>query len=307
MAAASGSNTLLVASSQNLYLLNLANGTEIWHGKVAGVVGGIENPVIVNDPARGVDKLLKAEAQRQSKTVSGFETAAKQVHFFADLPNPEQVAYLRNVLDGSAAGPPLVNALVAAWLAGDLDALAKIENEQFRDRDGALYRELVVKRNAALNGFNQWTINGGRVVNTTTSNETSTQDATGYLLSYTSTITDQADDMTTTITGNAGGSQYTGVIPIVWTGEGGGGRGGGLAGGAVERAGEFDELIGRHARGWTVTRIAPLERSILRVALVEMLHPDAVPAEEPISPEGAIDELNVLTGQPLVFELGPRF
>jgi len=53
MAAASGSNTLLVASSQNLYLLNLANGTEIWHGKVAGVVGGIENPVIVNDPARG--------------------------------------------------------------------------------------------------------------------------------------------------------------------------------------------------------------------------------------------------------------
>jgi transcription antitermination protein NusB len=59
---------------------------------------------------------------------------------------------------------------------------------------------------------------------------------------------------------------------------------------AVERSDEFDELIGRHARGWAVSRIAPLERSILRVALVEMLHPDEVPAEEPISPEGAIDE-----------------
>jgi N utilization substance protein B len=63
-----------------------------------------------------------------------------------------------------------------------------------------------------------------------------------------------------------------------------------LAHAAVDRAPEFDELIGRHARGWTVERIAPLERNILRVALVEMLHGDAVPADQPISPEGAIDE-----------------
>jgi transcription antitermination protein NusB len=63
-----------------------------------------------------------------------------------------------------------------------------------------------------------------------------------------------------------------------------------LAGAAVERAAELDELIERHAHGWTVARIAPLERNIMRVALVEMLHPEAVPAEEPIPPEGAIDE-----------------
>jgi N utilization substance protein B len=63
-----------------------------------------------------------------------------------------------------------------------------------------------------------------------------------------------------------------------------------LAQAAVDRTPELDELIGRHAHGWTVARIAPLERSILRVALVEMLHGDTVPADEPISPEGAIDE-----------------
>jgi N utilization substance protein B len=39
-----------------------------------------------------------------------------------------------------------------------------------------------------------------------------------------------------------------------------------------------------------VQRIAPLERSIMRVALVEMLHPEEVPAEEPIPAEGAIEE-----------------
>ena len=63
-----------------------------------------------------------------------------------------------------------------------------------------------------------------------------------------------------------------------------------LAAAAVERAPELDELIGRHARGWTVARIAPLERAILRVALVEMIAPGAVPAETPIAAEGAIDE-----------------
>ena len=63
-----------------------------------------------------------------------------------------------------------------------------------------------------------------------------------------------------------------------------------LATAAVDRAPELDELIGRHAQGWAVTRIAPLERSIMRVALIEMLHGEEVPASDPIAPEGAIDE-----------------
>ncbi len=49
-------------------------------------------------------------------------------------------------------------------------------------------------------------------------------------------------------------------------------------------------MIERHAHGWTVSRIAPLERSIMRVALVEMLYPELAPADTPIPPEGAIDE-----------------
>jgi N utilization substance protein B len=63
-----------------------------------------------------------------------------------------------------------------------------------------------------------------------------------------------------------------------------------LARGAVEHASELDEVIDRHAHGWSVQRIAPLERSIMRVALLEILHPELVPAQEPIPPEGAIEE-----------------
>lgn len=53
---------------------------------------------------------------------------------------------------------------------------------------------------------------------------------------------------------------------------------------------ELDELIRSHASGWTLERIAPLERSILRVGLAELLYPEALPAQREIPPEGAIDQ-----------------
>jgi N utilization substance protein B len=42
---------------------------------------------------------------------------------------------------------------------------------------------------------------------------------------------------------------------------------------------ELDALIERYAQGWSLDRIAPLERNILRVALFELLHRDDVPTE----------------------------
>jgi N utilization substance protein B len=65
---------------------------------------------------------------------------------------------------------------------------------------------------------------------------------------------------------------------------------GALAHAAVDCAQELDETIDRHAHGWSVQRIQPLERSIMRVALVEMLHPDVAPGDTPIPAEGAIEE-----------------
>ncbi len=57
-----------------------------------------------------------------------------------------------------------------------------------------------------------------------------------------------------------------------------------------DRQPELDEVISEHASGWSLSRIAPLERSILRVGLAEMLYGDEVPGERAIPPEGAIDE-----------------
>jgi transcription antitermination protein NusB len=63
-----------------------------------------------------------------------------------------------------------------------------------------------------------------------------------------------------------------------------------LAHATAANADGLDAHIERHARNWTVDRIAPLERAILRVALLEMLHPELVEGERPIPAEGAIDE-----------------
>jgi transcription antitermination protein NusB len=63
-----------------------------------------------------------------------------------------------------------------------------------------------------------------------------------------------------------------------------------LAYAASDYAPDLDDLVARHAQGWALDRIAPLERAIMQVALIEMLHPDAIPADTPIPAEGAIDE-----------------
>jgi N utilization substance protein B len=52
-----------------------------------------------------------------------------------------------------------------------------------------------------------------------------------------------------------------------------------LVDGVLGHQDELDALIERHAQNWSLDRIAPLERSILRVALYEMLHRPDVPDE----------------------------
>jgi transcription antitermination protein NusB len=63
---------------------------------------------------------------------------------------------------------------------------------------------------------------------------------------------------------------------------------------------EIDALIERFAEGWTLDRIAPLERNILRVALHELLHRADVPDEV------AIDEA-VEASKELCSAEAPRF
>lgn len=64
-----------------------------------------------------------------------------------------------------------------------------------------------------------------------------------------------------------------------------------LAEGTSEHIPELDAIIAAHARGWALERIAPLEKSIMRVALYEISYRDDVPT--PV----AIDEAVSIAGK----------
>jgi len=59
-----------------------------------------------------------------------------------------------------------------------------------------------------------------------------------------------------------------------------------LAEGADVHLAEIDAAIAASAHGWTIQRIAPLERGIMRVAVFEILHRDEVPV--PVSIDEAV-------------------
>jgi N utilization substance protein B len=79
-----------------------------------------------------------------------------------------------------------------------------------------------------------------------------------------------------------------------------------LAHATADHQDELDVLIARHSEGWALQRIAPLERAIMRVALLEILHPDLVEGDAPIPPEGAIVEA-VETAKRFCAAQAPKF
>ena len=56
-----------------------------------------------------------------------------------------------------------------------------------------------------------------------------------------------------------------------------------LVGGVEEHLPEIDLLLEAHTEGWTVQRMASLDRTILRVAVFELLHRPDVPVSVAIS------------------------
>jgi N utilization substance protein B len=67
-----------------------------------------------------------------------------------------------------------------------------------------------------------------------------------------------------------------------------------LVDGVAREEPELDRLIERYSQGWTLDRIAPLERSIMRVALFELLHREDIPDEVAI--DEAVEQAKELCG-----------
>jgi uncharacterized protein YbaP (TraB family) len=101
------------------------------------------------DPSEGVDKVLKSKMQAAGKPIHGLETAEQQLRLLADLPQPQQLDFLRQSFDQVNDGVARVRELIDAWKRGDVAAIARIEDSDLRQDSPALYQSLVVSRNRA--------------------------------------------------------------------------------------------------------------------------------------------------------------
>lgn len=99
------------------------------------------------DPESGVEKLLTAQAKAAGKPIAAFETMEQQVRFFADMTPTQETQLLDSTLDEIDEGPAKIDALVAAWAAGDQDELKRQMVDEMQTDYPDVYKLLLVDRN----------------------------------------------------------------------------------------------------------------------------------------------------------------
>ncbi len=98
------------------------------------------------DVEHGVEKIIEQAAVRDGKQRCGLESFDEQLGFLDGLPPEMQHATLLQTLAEVSEIETEMQAMLAAWQAGDTDALARQLEEDFRDYPG-LDERLVYERN----------------------------------------------------------------------------------------------------------------------------------------------------------------
>jgi uncharacterized protein YbaP (TraB family) len=99
------------------------------------------------DPAKGVDKAVRAVAIERGIPVRTLETAEQQIRYLAGLPDEVQMRMLREGLADIEAGPVIVERIATAWAAGDMRVIEDIMVNDLKAESGDLYKALIVDRN----------------------------------------------------------------------------------------------------------------------------------------------------------------
>ena len=98
------------------------------------------------DPANGPEQVITAAAKQAGKPVTGLETTAEQIGFFAGLSGKAQVAMLVDTLDEMPTLGREMGKMVDQWSAGKTDLIAKELNEGVVKTPEAM-RVLLIDRN----------------------------------------------------------------------------------------------------------------------------------------------------------------
>ena len=119
---------------------------ETWAAAMALL--GVTFKRLALSPDAGVETGLTAGFKQAGKPIAGLETVAQQFGFFDALPEDAQRAFLAAMLDDPAELKRQFEKMMAAWSAGDVDAIAATFNEDV-DFSPILRERLLERRNAA--------------------------------------------------------------------------------------------------------------------------------------------------------------
>jgi len=116
------------------------------------------------DPQSGVELTLKARAEAAGKTIHGFETIDKQVALLADMPEADQLDFLRGTLAAFDDATTDLDRLVDRWSHGDVAAVRRLGVDDLRRQGPGVYQTLLVRRNADWAGQIQHLLEGSGTV-----------------------------------------------------------------------------------------------------------------------------------------------
>lgn len=100
------------------------------------------------DPQSGVELVLKARAEASGQPIQGLETIDKQIGILAGMPEADQLAFLRSLLESYEDATVELDRMVDAWASGDVASLEEIAIDEMRTETPELYEALLVRRNA---------------------------------------------------------------------------------------------------------------------------------------------------------------
>ena len=97
----------------------------------------------------GVDVQLDRRARAAGKAIEGLETIDEQIAFVSTLGAGQESELILSTLRDLARIPTLLDDMVAAWRAGDLERIDALMSEEVRREFPKIHEELLVKRNKA--------------------------------------------------------------------------------------------------------------------------------------------------------------
>ena len=115
------------------------------------------------DPQSGVELVLKARAEAGGKSIHGLETIDKQIRILAELPEDQQLEFLRSTLKEFDNAATELDKMVTAWATGDVEGLNTVAVAPMKVEAPHIHDALLVRRNTDWANQIQTILNGSGV------------------------------------------------------------------------------------------------------------------------------------------------